>query len=93
LTIGGFATMILAVASRAGLGHTGRALVAPRPAVAAFALVSAAALLRVGVEGLPSGLFAVALGASALAWIAAFLLWLSAYAPILMRARADGAPG
>jgi uncharacterized protein involved in response to NO len=93
LTIGVFATMILAVSSRAALGHTGRALVAPRSAVAAFALVSVAALLRLGVEGLPSDLYAVALGAAALAWIAAFLLWLWAYAPILVRARADGAPG
>jgi uncharacterized protein involved in response to NO len=93
LTIGGFATMILAVSSRAALGHTGRALVAPRPVVAAFTLVSAAALLRAGMDSLPAAAHAAALSASALAWIAAFLLWLWVYAPILARARADGAPG
>jgi uncharacterized protein involved in response to NO len=39
LTVGAFATMIMAVMSRAALGHTGRALTAPRPMVAAYLLL------------------------------------------------------
>jgi uncharacterized protein involved in response to NO len=93
LTIGVFATMILAVASRAALGHTGRPLIAPGPAVAAFALVSVTAVLRAALDSLPPAFYAAALYASGLAWIAAFLLWLWVYAPILVQARADGAPG
>jgi uncharacterized protein involved in response to NO len=93
LTVGAFATMILAVSSRAALGHTGRPLVAARRTVAAFALVSLAALVRTVLDSLPSEFYATALCASGLAWIAAFLLWLWVYLPILARARADGAPG
>jgi uncharacterized protein involved in response to NO len=93
LTVGAFATMILAVSSRAALGHTGRPLVAPRAVVASFLLISAAALLRTVLDALPAGLYVPALLLSGLAWIGAFLLWLWAYAPILFRPRADGEPG
>jgi uncharacterized protein involved in response to NO len=44
LTIGCFGTMMLAVMSRAALGHTGRAIRAHPLTVAAYVLVSAAAL-------------------------------------------------
>ena len=93
LTVGAFTTMILAVSSRAALGHTGRPLVAAGPTIAAFALISVAALLRVVLGSLPPTLYVPALGASGLAWIAAFLLWLWVYAPILLKPRADGVPG
>jgi uncharacterized protein involved in response to NO len=93
LTIGAFTTMILAVTSRAALGHTGRPLTAARPTTIAFVLVFIAALLRTALDGLPPGLYLPALGASSLAWIGAFLLWLWVYAPILFRPRADGVPG
>src|SRR5690606_19526220 len=47
LTAGAFATMILGVMTRAALGHTGRPLVAPRPVVASYVLVTLAAVVRV----------------------------------------------
>jgi uncharacterized protein involved in response to NO len=47
LTIGAAASMILAVMSRAALGHTGRALVASRPIAIAYLLLCFAALVRV----------------------------------------------
>lgn len=46
LGIGGVGGMTVAVMSRASLGHTGRALVASRPMVAAYALLPLTALLR-----------------------------------------------
>ena len=46
LTIGCFATMIAGVMVRVSLGHTGRALAAPRIAVLGFVLLPLAALIR-----------------------------------------------
>ena len=92
LTAGALATMILAVMTRASLGHTGRPLVASRPVELAYALLAGAVLLRVfgaalGVE------YASALVGAALLWCAAFGIFLAVYAPILLRPRVDGRPG
>jgi len=86
LTAGAMATMILAVMTRASLGHTGRELKANASTVAIYALVTAGAMLRVAA---PLGLadYRLAMDASALAWGGALLLFLVAYAPVLWRAR------
>lgn len=89
---GALALMIVAVMTRATLGHTGRDLVAAPATVAAYALVALAALARA---------FGPALGGDALAplalagacWLAAFGLFLAVHAPMLLRPRADGRPG
>ncbi len=92
LTIGCFGTMMLAVMSRVALGHTGRAIRAHPLTVAAYLLVSAAALLRFAAALLPDLQMAL-LSAAAASWIAAFALFLTIYAPILLGPRADGRPG
>lgn len=93
LTIGAAATMILAVTTRASLGHTGRPLVVSRAIAIAYALLVAAALVRVfGPSLLPSSYLATLEGA-ALLWIAAFAIYVTVYAPILTLGRADGKPG
>ena len=93
LTVGAFATMILGVMTRAALGHTGRPLVAPRGAVAAYALLSLAALVRVfGPLAVPGANDSWLL-ASASSWSLAFVAFLWSYAPILCRPRIDGKPG
>jgi uncharacterized protein involved in response to NO len=92
LTIGCFGTMMLAVMSRAALGHTGRAIHAHPLTVAAYVLVSAAALFRFSAATLPDIQMAL-LSAAASSWIAAFVLFLAIYAPILVSQRADGKPG
>lgn len=93
LGAGAMATMIIGVMSRAALGHTGRALLAPRPVVAAYALLTLAALLRVfGPLLLPAAASLWLIGAAAL-WSTAFLLFLLVFAPILCRPRIDGRPG
>jgi len=93
LTAGAYATMILAVMTRAALGHTGRPLVAAKPIVAAYLLVTLAALTRVFAPivapAMPQATWTVA----GLLWITAFLLYCAVYAPILSRPRADGRPG
>lgn len=88
LTAGAMGTMILAVMSRATLGHTGRELRAGAGTQAGFGLVTAAALLRVAA---PLGLLDYRLGMeiAGTAWLAAFLLFLLAYGPLLFRRRVD----
>lgn len=82
--VGAVATMILAVTTRASLGHTGRALRAGGPTVLAYGLLSLAALARVAtafgwMPRLPGLYLAAAL------WIAAFLLFLVVYGPVLWK--------
>jgi uncharacterized protein involved in response to NO len=84
---GAAGTMIMAVMSRASLGHTGRPLVAPRPIVGAYILVTLAALLRVAGPLAAPDHHAVILTGAALAWIAAFALFAIVYAPILTTPR------
>ncbi|TWB36508.1 NnrS family protein [Nitrospirillum pindoramense] len=86
LTAGSIGTMMLAVMSRASLGHTGRTLTADRVTVWVYVLVNGAALSRIvaSVMGdMPLSLLAL----SALAWVAAFLLFAGRYAPYWCRPR------
>jgi uncharacterized protein involved in response to NO len=92
LTVGAIGTMMLAVMSRAALGHTGRPLAAHPITVAAYALVSLAALLRIAAAFSPE-LYLPLLEAAGTFWALAFFLFLSIYAPILIRPRIDGRPG
>ncbi len=89
--IGPIALMILAVTTRATLGHTGRDMVASGPIVAAYVLVAIAAPTRLLAPLVWPGLGGYALAGTL--WIAAFVLFLVVYAPILTRARPDGKPG
>jgi len=92
LTIGAIGTMLMAVMSRAALGHTGRKMEAHPLTVAAYGLVSAAALLRVAAPLMPAAIPTLMI-VSGLAWSLAFALFLAVYAPILIRPRVDGQPG
>jgi uncharacterized protein involved in response to NO len=93
LTIGAAATMILAVMTRASLGHTGRPLVVDPLVALAYLLLTAAALVRVfGLSVLPISYPEVILAAAFL-WTAAFVLFTWVYAPMLLTPRVDGKPG
>lgn len=93
LTIGAAATMILAVMTRASLGHTGRALIVDPVIALAYLLLTAAALVRVfGLAVLPLPYPAIIVLA-ALLWTAAFGLFVAIYAPMLLSPRVDGKPG
>lgn len=92
LTAGALATLVLAVMTRASLGHTGRPLRVGGAVVASYALLAAAALVR--VLGASAGLdYRAALLTAATLWAAAFGLFLLVYAPILAGPRVDGKPG
>lgn len=85
--------MVLAVMTRASLGHSGRPLVAPVSAVAAYILVGLGALGRViGAFDLGAATFWFT-AASGFLWAGGFLVFVIGYLPILVRPRADGRPG
>ena len=93
LTAGAMGSMILAVMTRVSLGHTGRALVLPRGAVAIYLLVHAGAAARVA-GGFASGPGqALLLLVGGVSWAAAFGLFAAFYAPILVSPRVDGKEG
>jgi uncharacterized protein involved in response to NO len=86
LTAGAMAGMILAVMSRASLGHTGRALEADAITQMTFALITAAAVARVAAPLLLEQ-YTGLMRASALLWIGAFGLFLLKFGLILFKPR------
>jgi uncharacterized protein involved in response to NO len=84
---GAVATMIMAIMTRASLGHTGRALVAPTAVVLAYGLLTLAAFLRVFGAGIGAAYYLEVLQVAGLAWMAAFGLFVAVYAPILVTPR------
>lgn len=86
LTAGAMATMILAVMTRASLGHTARELKASRLTVVVYVLVTAGAMLRIAAS-LTLIDYNVGIDIAGLAWGGAFLLFLVVYAPVLWRPR------
>jgi uncharacterized protein involved in response to NO len=92
LGTGAVGTMLVAVMSRAALGHTGRLLVAHPATSLAYVLISVAAVARV-CAALHPAVYASALMIAGIAWLAAFALFVIVYAPILLLPRPDGRRG
>ncbi len=84
LTVGGFSTMILAVMTRASLGHSGRGLTAGTGTTAVFILITLAAAARVAAPFMDNDLITGLLIAGAL-WTAAFGLFTVLYWPVFTR--------
>lgn len=84
LTTGAMGGMILAVMTRATLGHTGQALAADRWTTIIYVLAIAAAVARVAAALSPTGFDQLLLIAGA-TWIAAFGLFSVRYGAILLR--------
>lgn len=82
---GAISTMIVAVASRAALGHTGRPLESHPWLTAAYLLITVAAICRVAAT-LGPGARALLL-ASAVAWTLGFVCFAIRYVPILTQPR------
>lgn len=81
LTVGAISGLILAMSSRAALGHTGRALTSHPLLTSAFILINIAALTRVLAALIPD--MTALLLVSALAWVTAFGAYCVRYFPIL----------
>ena len=93
LTTGAFSTMILAVMSRAALGHTGRELVAPGLIVIAYYAIGVATLMRVFGPMLLADAWRFWMIGSGSLWSLAFFLFVLVYTPILCSPRVDGRAG
>lgn len=87
LTAGAIGTMVLAVATRAALGHSGRPLQVSTAITGAYLLIIAAAAIRVFVAA-AEGIF-IAGGL----WCLGFAIFSAVYLPVLTRPRVDGRPG
>lgn len=86
LGMGAIASMILSVASRATLGHTGRPLRSHPLLTSAIVLLSLASILRITATFTTGDAW---LHASGMAWSLAFVLWLWRYSPLLVRPALD----
>jgi uncharacterized protein involved in response to NO len=93
LAVGATGGLIIGMITRTARGHTGRALKVSRAEVLAYALVMAAAVLRVLLPLLAPQWLNAALVGAALAWSAAFAIYLVIYAPWLSSTRLDGKDG
>ena len=85
-TAGAIGTMVLAVMTRVARGHTGPPLKADSVTPPIYALISAAALTRICAAFASAHMLAL-LEISAGLWIAAFVLFVGFYGPMLMKPR------
>lgn len=92
LTIGFFAAMILAMASRVTLGHSGRELAADATTWTLFLGFQLTAMARItpDLSGFPASLF---YPLAACIWLVCYGAWFAKYAPIYWRPRIDHRPG
>ncbi|MBV1913957.1 MAG: NnrS family protein [Pseudomonadales bacterium] len=85
LTVGAIGTMILSVAVRVSLGHTGRPLRATKTISLMFILVTLAAVVRIFAP--VSDYYMDLILVSGLMWIAAFVLFMIEFIPIYVQPR------
>jgi uncharacterized protein involved in response to NO len=93
LAVGGMSGLIIGMITRTALGHTGRMLRAGRAESGMYLLLQAGAIGRLCANIVPAGMRDILLLGSAIAWSAAFLLYLFVYGPYLSQARIDGREG
>lgn len=89
LTTGTITTMIIAVAARAGRGHSGRELKSDVMLNLVFILFTTATLVRV-VASLTGSVFQIQI--SGALWVVAFMLYIVAMAPILLKPALTDSP-
>jgi len=95
LAIGYFASMVLGMASRVTIGHSGRPLVLDHFTWLLFIGFQTATIVRILADIVPVAasmtpqLYLLA----GLIWLCCFIFWAFHYAPIFWRQRVDGKPG
>ena len=92
-TAGAMGSLILAMIARVSLGHTGRALSAPRAMPIAFALIVGSGGVRFAAAFVTPGHAPDAIVVAGGLWILAYGIYCWNYAPMLWAARIDGRPG
>ena len=79
LTTGAVGGMVIGMMTRTALGHTGRKLMAGKAEISCYALVAAAAWVRVGVPLVDASMLPVAVLVSAALWSAGFAIYTLQY--------------
>lgn len=92
-TAGLMGMMILAIMTRASLGHTGRELKVSGITVMSYICILSAVVARTILPALGFIEYMTALKISGLLWMGGFVFYLIAYAPILLLPRTDGREG
>jgi len=93
-TYGGIGLFTLGMMARVTLGHTGRNVFEPPASMSwMFTCMLAGAVLRVLFPLFDPQHYTAWVGLSQLFWIGAFVLFLAACLPMLVRPRIDGRPG
>lgn len=93
LGAGAIGTILIGVMTRVALGHTGRPLQLPRGTMLLYALISIAAIARMGAALLSGAWWLPLLMLSGAAWMLAWSGYLYLFTPILIAPRPDGRPG
>ncbi|MFZ2991076.1 NnrS family protein [Ideonella sp.] len=93
LAVGATAGLIVGMVTRTARGHTGRPLKVSRREVAAYLLVTVAAIARVLLPLVAPAHTADWLVLAAAAWATAFALYLWVFTPWLLSSRLDGKDG
>jgi len=91
LSVGAIGSMTLGIMTRAGLGHTGRALRAAPAITVAYLMLSLATMVRVGGPLWLPEFYHAAIAAAGIGWCVAFALFTWVYWPILTGPSADAA--
>lgn len=93
LTMGYFASMLLGMATRVTLGHSGRTPATDRLTSLLFWAFQAVVMIRLAAEFVSfNGVFNLT-WLAALGWLLVFGIWASLYFPLYLRPRADGQAG
>lgn len=93
LGIGFFASMLIGMASRVSLGHSGRKLECDRTTWRLFLVIQVAAVVRMLPDLFPAWFDYRLAGVAGAVWLAVFLFWSAKFAPFYWQPRADGKPG
>lgn len=93
LTIGCFATLLIGMATRVTLGHSGLPMKVDSQIKLTFAGLQLTAMLRVLADILPIQARQWLYFTAGAVWLASFTLWVMRYLPVYLRTRADGRPG
>lgn len=94
LAFGGIGLVTMSMMARVSLGHTGRDIASPPPAISfALLILLGGSVIRIFMPYMAPGFYNIWIGLSALLWCIAFLIFTLAYVPVLCSPRVDGQPG
>lgn len=95
ITIGFFTSLLIAMASRVSLGHSGRMLILDNIAWSLFLGLQVVALFRIIADiSAVNSIFGISFNVLAvILWLICIAIWFIRFAPFYLTIRADGRPG